>query len=80
MKSHFEILKQILDEKIIAIVRLDNAEHLVKVAEALKAGGISAIEFTMSTPGALEMVKEASAATPWCPRDSSHDSSSAPTT
>lgn len=61
MRSHFEILKQILDEKIIAIVRLDSAEHLIKVAEALKAGGISAIEFTLSTPGALEMVKEASA-------------------
>jgi len=61
MKSHFEILKQLLDEKIIAIVRLDSAEHLVKVAEALKAGGISAIEFTLSTAGALDMVKEASA-------------------
>jgi 2-dehydro-3-deoxyphosphogluconate aldolase/(4S)-4-hydroxy-2-oxoglutarate aldolase len=61
MKSHFEILKQLLDEKIIAIVRLDSAEHLIKVAEALKAGGISAIEFTLSTAGALEMVKEASA-------------------
>jgi 2-dehydro-3-deoxyphosphogluconate aldolase/(4S)-4-hydroxy-2-oxoglutarate aldolase len=30
------------------------------VAESLKAGGISAIEFTFSTPGALDMVKEAS--------------------
>ncbi len=61
MKSHFEILKKILDEKIVAIVRLDSGEQLVRVAEALNAGGISVIEFTCSTPGALDMVKEASA-------------------
>ncbi|MBU2611356.1 MAG: 2-dehydro-3-deoxyphosphogluconate aldolase, partial [Chloroflexi bacterium] len=61
MKSHFEILTSLLEEKIVAIVRLDSGEQLVKVAEALKAGGISAIEFTFSTPGALDMVKEASA-------------------
>jgi 2-dehydro-3-deoxyphosphogluconate aldolase/(4S)-4-hydroxy-2-oxoglutarate aldolase len=61
MKSHFEILKKILEEKIVAIVRLDSGEQLVRVAEALNAGGISVIEFTCSTPGALDMVKEASA-------------------
>lgn len=61
MKSHFELLQHILTEKAIAIVRLDSGEQLVKVAEALKEGGISAIEFTCSTPGALDMVKEASA-------------------
>lgn len=60
MKAHFEILKKILDEKIVAIVRLDSGEQLVRVAEALKEGGISVIEFTCSTPGALDMIKEAS--------------------
>lgn len=59
MKSHFDILNQLLDEKVVAIVRLDSGEKLVKVAEALKAGGISVIEFTCTTPGALEMIKEA---------------------
>lgn len=61
MKSHFDILNQLLDEKVVAIVRLDSGEKLIKVAEALKAGGISAIEFTCTTPGALDMIKEASA-------------------
>ncbi len=61
MKSHFDILNQLLNEKVVAIVRLDSGEKLVKVAEALKAGGISAIEFTVSTPGAIDMIKEASA-------------------
>ena len=60
MKSHFDILKKILDEKIVAIVRLDSGEQMVRVAEALNAGGIFVIEFTCSTPGALDMIKEAS--------------------
>lgn len=60
MKTHIEILNQLLVEKVVAIVRLDSGEKLVKVAEALKAGGISAIEFTCTTPGALDMIKEAS--------------------
>ena len=61
MKSHYEILNRLLEEKVVAIVRLDSGEKLVKVAEALKAGGITAIEFTVSTPGAIDMIKEASA-------------------
>lgn len=61
MKLHFQILKQILEEKIIAIVRLDNAEHFMRVAEALKAGGVSVVEFTVSTPGALGALKDVTA-------------------
>jgi len=61
MKPHFEILKKILDEKIIAIIRLDSAEYFIQVAGALKGGSISIIELSFTTPGALEMLKEASA-------------------
>lgn len=61
MKSHAEILNYLLAEKTIAIVRLDSGEKLIQVAEALKEGGISVIEFTCSTPGALEMIEVASA-------------------
>jgi len=60
MRSHNEILRHLFIEKIIAIVRLENGEKLVKVAEALKAGGVTVIEFTLSTPGALEMITDAS--------------------
>jgi 2-dehydro-3-deoxyphosphogluconate aldolase / (4S)-4-hydroxy-2-oxoglutarate aldolase len=61
MISHLQTLEKILEEKVIAIVRLDSGEKLIQVADALKAGGISVIEFTCSTPGALNMVQEASA-------------------
>lgn len=61
MKSHLDSLTWLLEEKIIAIVRLDSGEQLIQSADALVAGGISVIEFTCSTPGALDMLKEASA-------------------
>lgn len=59
--SHLTILNRLIETKLVAIVRLDSGEQLVKVAEALLAGGISAVEFTMSTPGAADMIKIASA-------------------
>jgi 2-dehydro-3-deoxyphosphogluconate aldolase/(4S)-4-hydroxy-2-oxoglutarate aldolase len=59
MVAHYDILKRLIDGRVIAIVRLDSGEKLVKVAEALKAGGIDVIEFTASTPGAIDMIEEA---------------------
>ncbi len=61
MRSHSDILSQLLAEKVIAIVRLDSGEQLIRVAEALHAGGLCAIEFALTTPGALEMLEKASA-------------------
>lgn len=59
MASHIEILNRLITEKVVAVVRLDSGDQLIKVAEALKAGGISAIEFTVPTPNSLEMIKQA---------------------
>jgi 2-dehydro-3-deoxyphosphogluconate aldolase / (4S)-4-hydroxy-2-oxoglutarate aldolase len=61
MPSHFEILSRLIAGKVVAVVRLDSGDQLIKVAEALKAGGVTAIEFTVPTPGALDMIKQASA-------------------
>lgn len=59
MISHYEILNRLIDGKVVAVVRLDSGDQLIHVAEALKAGGLTAIEFTMSTPGALDMIRQA---------------------
>lgn len=61
MRTYFEIMQHVLTERAIAVVRLDDGEQLVQVGEALHAGGITVIEFTLTTPGALEMLKQASA-------------------
>ena len=59
MAAQQEILQRLLQGRIIAIVRLDSGEKLVNVAEALKSGGVDAIEFTIPTPNSLEMIKQA---------------------
>lgn len=61
MSEREEILKRILDCGITAIVRVDTSEGLMAVVEALDKGGVNVVEVTMTTPNALEVVKEASA-------------------
>lgn len=53
-------LSRILDSGVVAIVRLPSADRLLQVAEAILAGGVTAIEFTMTTPRALETLAKAS--------------------
>lgn len=51
-------LQRILDSRVIAIIRLDSAAQSVQVAQAFKAGGLHVIEFTMTTPHALESIDQ----------------------
>lgn len=55
-----EDLARITDGGLVAIVRLKAAAPLIAVAEAVVAGGVDVVEFTMTTPGALEVLREAS--------------------
>ena len=58
--SKAEILKRIRSEKIIALIRADGPESLLDCSRALSAGGLNAIELTMTTPGAIALVTEVS--------------------
>ncbi|MBC7217854.1 MAG: bifunctional 4-hydroxy-2-oxoglutarate aldolase/2-dehydro-3-deoxy-phosphogluconate aldolase [Candidatus Caldatribacterium sp.] len=58
LKGRAETVAYIEREKIIAIIRAQSSQALMEVVEALKAGGISCIEVTMTTPGALEVLEE----------------------
>jgi 2-dehydro-3-deoxyphosphogluconate aldolase/(4S)-4-hydroxy-2-oxoglutarate aldolase len=44
--------------KPIAIVRLDNLEEAVQIGRALAAGGITAIEFTLTNPRAPQAIQQ----------------------
>jgi 2-dehydro-3-deoxyphosphogluconate aldolase/(4S)-4-hydroxy-2-oxoglutarate aldolase len=46
----------VLSSKVIAVIRMSDTERLAKVVEAVKAGGVKAIEITMTTPFALEII------------------------
>ncbi len=49
--------RRITDSKIIAILRCENGDQLLHVAEALHAGGIDAIEITFTVPNALQIIE-----------------------
>jgi 2-dehydro-3-deoxyphosphogluconate aldolase / (4S)-4-hydroxy-2-oxoglutarate aldolase len=52
------ILSQILTHKIIAIIRGANPADVLKIAEALHAGGIRILEITMNSADPLGVIKE----------------------
>jgi len=47
------------DPGIIAVVRAQKPEQVVPLSEALIAGGVMAVEITMTTPNALAAIREA---------------------
>jgi 2-dehydro-3-deoxyphosphogluconate aldolase/(4S)-4-hydroxy-2-oxoglutarate aldolase len=54
-----EIIARLVDPGIIAVVRAKSAEQVLPLTEALLAGGIVAIEITMTTPNAMRAIREA---------------------
>jgi len=60
MAKH-DVISRLLNPGIIAILRADSSEGLVGAIRACAAGGIVASEVTMTTPGALETIREAAA-------------------
>lgn len=60
MASRSEIVDELIRQGAIAIVRMSDAEKLMKIVEAVLAGGITAIEITLTTPGAIEQIARVS--------------------
>lgn len=55
------VMQRIINCGIVAVVRAENPEQALKIAEAVKAGGVEAIEITLTVPGALEVIRELAA-------------------
>jgi len=58
------ILAKFKAEKVIALIRADSPDGLLDCAKALAAGGLTSIELTMTTPGAIRMIEQATAELP----------------
>lgn len=58
MSPKDEQLQFILDGGVVAVVRAERSARLVEVVHAISEGGIRAIEITLTTPGALEVIRE----------------------
>ena len=61
MPTKAEIIAALKNPGIIAVVRAEKQEQVQPLSEALLAGGVIAIEITMTTPNAIEAIREASA-------------------
>ena len=53
-----QVLDALLAAKVIAVIRMKDAARLAGSAEALRKGGVTAIEITMTVPGALDIIRE----------------------
>ncbi|HWD19240.1 MAG TPA: bifunctional 4-hydroxy-2-oxoglutarate aldolase/2-dehydro-3-deoxy-phosphogluconate aldolase [Verrucomicrobiae bacterium] len=60
-RNKSQIIAALLDPGVIAVVRARSAEQVVPLTEALLAGGVTAVEITMTTPQALRAIAMAKA-------------------
>jgi len=59
MPSKAEIISRLVNPGIIAVVRAQKPEQVLPLSEALIAGGVIAIEITMTTPNAIAAIRDA---------------------
>ena len=59
MRTRFETISLLTDPGIIAVVRTQQTGQALPVCEALLAGGIRAVEITMTVPDAVAGLREA---------------------
>src|SRR2546428_5889204 len=56
--SRDKTLRRISDIGIVPVVRAASAAEAIAIGDAIVAGGIDALEITMTVPGAVEVMKE----------------------
>jgi 2-dehydro-3-deoxyphosphogluconate aldolase/(4S)-4-hydroxy-2-oxoglutarate aldolase len=52
-----EVLKRIEEAGIVPVVRASSADEAMQAIDALRAGGISILEITMTVPGAIKLIE-----------------------
>ena len=56
-----EVFDKMVSEGLIPVIRVASASEAIDVADAIKEGGVSFIEITMSVQGAIDVIKELTA-------------------
>ena len=57
-RSKSEVVALLTNPGIIAVIRAQTANQVLPISEALIAGGVKAIEVTMTTPNAIEAIRQ----------------------
>ena len=55
-----EVIQKIRDIGVIPVVRATSADEAMRAIDAIREGGISVLEITMTVPGAVKLIKEVS--------------------
>jgi 2-dehydro-3-deoxyphosphogluconate aldolase/(4S)-4-hydroxy-2-oxoglutarate aldolase len=59
MRPKSQVLELLRNPGVIAVVRAPKAELVIPLARALLEGGVIAVEITMTTPNAIEAIRDA---------------------
>jgi 2-dehydro-3-deoxyphosphogluconate aldolase/(4S)-4-hydroxy-2-oxoglutarate aldolase len=55
-----EVIQQIIDIGLVPVVRASSADEAMRVIDAIKEGGVSVLEITMTVPGAVKVMEAVS--------------------
>jgi 2-dehydro-3-deoxyphosphogluconate aldolase / (4S)-4-hydroxy-2-oxoglutarate aldolase len=64
MTARRDVAAAIEEAGVIAVIRITTVDRVHAVVEALMAGGVRALEITMTVPGALDVIRELAAMLP----------------
>jgi 2-dehydro-3-deoxyphosphogluconate aldolase/(4S)-4-hydroxy-2-oxoglutarate aldolase len=53
-----EVIQTIKDIGVIPVVRATSADEAMRAIDAIREGGISVLEITMTVPGAVKLIEE----------------------
>lgn len=54
----FDTLNAIAESGVVAVVRAESKEQGMKIVEAVKEGGLKALEITLTVPGAVDIIRD----------------------
>lgn len=58
--KRLETIQKMVECGVVAVIRAESKEQGIKIVDAVKRGGIKALEITMTVPGAIDIIKELS--------------------
>src|SRR5258706_8694709 len=61
MRSRSEVIRLLTEHVLIAVIRAQRSNQVLPICEALLAGGIQALEITLTTPDAISAIRQATA-------------------
>ncbi|MCJ7544271.1 MAG: bifunctional 4-hydroxy-2-oxoglutarate aldolase/2-dehydro-3-deoxy-phosphogluconate aldolase [Phycisphaerae bacterium] len=64
MSNRAAAVKRLCEKGVVAVVRAASSGQLVDVVRALLAGGVECVEITMTTPNALQVIRDCRSAVP----------------